>query len=201
LPERKFEIAAAGQHGYVRLRSFVLPSRDLFSSHSEWERLAGPRKWNRQQGLYIYRSNRLIQGGGWCGIRAIDEHVKLGRAALDFDTDLDGVFQTNVAKMRVLLPTELRTQLEKPIAELCRAAESAYRREEGTARTPSTPTARIDRRRVPRCDEIGIALMTAALEAGEYESLQIIMEQLQESAPDVAESLGWYDESSDARTA
>jgi hypothetical protein len=33
------------------------------------------------------------------GIRGIDEHTKLARAALYFDTDLDSVFNVNVAKM------------------------------------------------------------------------------------------------------
>jgi hypothetical protein len=169
----------------------VLPSRNLFSDQSEWDRLAGPRKWNRQQGLYIYRANRLIQGGGWCGIRAVDEHMKLGRAALDFDTNLDGVFQTNVAKMRVLLPVEIRTQLEKPISELCRVAETVYRRDVGSQGIDVQPNPRIAKRSVPRFDEIGVALMTAALESGQYESLQTIMEQLQESSPSIADALGW----------
>ncbi len=68
--------------------------------------MSGPLKWNRQQGLYIYRADRLIQHGGWCGIRAADEHTKLARASLDFQTDLDLLFQINVAKMRALIPPE-----------------------------------------------------------------------------------------------
>ena len=48
--------------------------------------------------------SRLVQWGGWNGIRGIDEHTKLARAALDFDTELDSVFNINVAKMRVTHP-------------------------------------------------------------------------------------------------
>ena len=89
--------------------------------------MSGPLKWNRQQGLYIYRANRLVQHGGWSGIRGIDEHTKLARAAIDFDTDLDEAFQINVAKMRVALPPTLRQMLERPIHELCVRADDAYR--------------------------------------------------------------------------
>ena len=44
---------------------------------------AGPKKWNRQQGLYIYRGDRMIQSGGWNRLRTMDEHSKLARIALD----------------------------------------------------------------------------------------------------------------------
>ena len=112
----------------VRFRGVVLPSRDRFSSLEEFERLSGPLKWNRQQGLYIYRANRLVQHGGWSGLRGIDEHTKLARASIDFDTDLDEAFQINVAKMRVVLPPVLRQMLERPVHELCVLADDAYRR-------------------------------------------------------------------------
>ena len=105
--------------GTVTLRRFVLPARDQFSSPEEFERYSGPLNWNRQQGIYIYRADRLVQWGGWNGIRGIDEHTKLARASLEFDTDLDSVFNINVAKMRVTLPPQIRQMLERPINELC----------------------------------------------------------------------------------
>src|SRR3954449_4551812 len=104
--------------------------------------MSGRLKWNRQQGLYIYRGDRLIQHGGWCGIRAADEHTKLARASLDFQTDLDALFQINVAKMRVLLPPEIRTLLERPIHELAHRADAVYR-------TDALHSARDDERQVP----------------------------------------------------
>src|SRR5690606_37482526 len=102
-------------------------SRRRFSSLEAFERASGPRRWNRQQGLYIYRADRLIQSGGWSGLRAADEHTKLARAALEFDTDADEAFRINVAKMRVSLPAELRPVLERPVQELCNRANRAYR--------------------------------------------------------------------------
>ena len=100
LPPQRFDLSVGDITGTVALRRFVLPARDEFSSLEEFERYSGPLKWNRQQGIYIYRA-RLVQWGGWNGIRGIDEHTKLARASLEFDTDLDSVFNINVAKMRV----------------------------------------------------------------------------------------------------
>ena len=90
--------------------------------------MSGPLKWNRQQGLYIYRANRIVQHGGWSGVRGIDEHTKLARASIDFDTDLDEAFQINVAKMRVALPPSLKQMLERPDPRAVRPGDDAYRR-------------------------------------------------------------------------
>ena len=94
----------------------------------EFERYSGPLNWNRQQGIYIYRADRLVQWGGWNGIRGIDEHTKLARASLEFDTDLDSMFNINVAKMRVTLPPQIRQMLDRPINELCAHADDRYRK-------------------------------------------------------------------------
>lgn len=128
LPEQLFEVETNAGSGDVRFRGAVLPARGQFSTPEQFERMSGPLKWNRQQGLYIYRANRLVQFGGWNGMRGIDEHTKLARASLDFDTDLDEAFQINVAKMRVSLPPGLKQMLERPVHELCVLADDAYRR-------------------------------------------------------------------------
>ena len=81
LPARSFELNIGQSQGTVRFTPYVLPARNRFSSHEAFEYFSGPQKWNRQQGLYVYRAGRLITSGGWAGIRAIDEHTKLARAS------------------------------------------------------------------------------------------------------------------------
>jgi hypothetical protein len=191
LPPQSFEVSVGDLYGRVTCRRYVLPPRDMFSSLAEFERMSGPRKWNRQQGLYIYRADRLIQHGGWCGIRAADEHTKFARASLDFQTDLDSLFQINVAKMRVLLPPEVRTLLERPIHELCHRADAIYRRDAEQGARKSRPREDGPPRVRPDASEIGTALMAAALDAGEHQSFTRVMDKLRLLAPDLASSLGW----------
>jgi hypothetical protein len=185
-----FEVEFDGQFGKLHLHRYVLPSKNRFSTASEFERLSGPLKWNRQQGLYIYRADRLIQHGGWSGIRALDEHTKLGRAALDFQTDLDALFQINVAKMRVTLPPEVKTVLEKPVHELCHRADAAYRGDadrtavQGKRSSPQGANDTTGR-------EIGAALMTAALNCEEHEAFLKVMANLRKADPRLAKALGW----------
>jgi hypothetical protein len=193
LPEQTFELTIGDTIGIVRLARHILPPRDSFSSVGEFERMSGPLKWNRQQGLYIYRVGRLVQWSSWAGIRAIDEHTKLARAALDFDTDLDLAFNINVAKMRVSIPPQLRQMLERPINDLCLRADDIYRKT-----TKSRANLPVHRQESATSSShasatVGLALRSAALQTGHYEALRSIAEVLQEQAPDLVRALGLED--------
>lgn len=189
LPTQIFEVEEDHFVGEVLLRRFILPHRDAFSSHSEFERLSGPLKWNRQQGLYVYRADRLVQWGGWNGIRAIDEHTKLARASLEFNTELDGLFHINVAKMRVNVPGSLRQMLERPIHELCIRADDAYRK---GSKSHGHTSSRSDRTsdRGSATVGAGLALRAAAMEAGHGAALREIIDVLRERNPEMVRALG-----------
>ncbi|MGJ3508939.1 ATP-binding protein [Enemella sp. A6] len=181
-----FDIQEDNQSGTVGLRRWILPARSSFGSAAEFERMGGPLKWNRQQGIYIYRANRLVQWGGWAGIRAIDEHTKLARCSLDFSTDLDSVFGINVAKMRVSVPVSLKRRLEKPLHEICQVANERYRRNSpGRGGRASSPA-----REATTDESAALALLAAAVKGGHYDSLAQIAHVLKDEAPGVARRLG-----------
>lgn len=177
--------------GLVRLRGHVLPAREQFSTPAAFESLSGPRKWNGQQGFYIYRNDRLIQSGGWCGLRAPDEHTKLARISLDFPSSLDPLFNVNIAKMRVSLPGELRPLAERAVLDIVKAAQSAYR---GELRVIHPPGGRKQATPAPTPSpmfmELMVALRAAALLAGESKALGRILARLRRDAPSVAAPLG-----------
>ncbi len=187
LPPTVLEVELEGTAGFVSFNPFLLPPRNRFSSQDAFEYYSGPQKWNRQQGLYIYRAGRLIQGGGWSGIRAIDEHTKLARASLQFDTDLDDLLQTNVAKMRVNIPPAIRSQLERPVKELCQAAEEVYRQASVLKARSSAP----DRPASQQLGTAGASLLAAAMTSGDYPALERIMAELRSTDEALAAALGW----------
>lgn len=198
LPSQRFEVTVGNISGTVQMSRYVLPAKEHFSSQEQFERMSGPLKWNRQQGLYVYRADRLVQWGGWNGIRGIDEHTKLARASLDFGTDLDGVFNINVAKVRVTVPVQLRQMLERPINELCSRADEAYRKTSRGADV-GNPGTRVPRQAIWRGPEspessamkdAGLALRAASMQAGEYAALLRIVAILETEAPAVAQGLG-----------
>lgn len=187
LDPQTFDVNEDDHNGTVTLRRWVLPARHEFSSPAEFDRLAGPLKWNRQQGIYIYRSNRLVQWGGWAGIRAVDEHTKLARCSLDFTTALDPVFSINVAKMRVSVPPSLRRRLEKPLHEICQVANERYRR----AAIAELPRSGHATNSMEATDEsAALALLSASVQTGHYLPLMEIAEVLQRQSPNVARRLG-----------
>jgi hypothetical protein len=192
LPRRQFEIVAGDEVGFVSFTPIVLPARNLFSGINEFERMSGPAKWNRQQGIYVYRADRLVQSGGWCGLRAIDEHTKLARAAIDFMPELDELFRINVAKMRVSLPVEVRPLIEPHVTDLCHRAQEMYRRDlrEGVNQEPlgtvrDEVTSSID------AQEIGAAILSASLATKTTAQLQSIVDHLRRTNPNVVKRLGW----------
>jgi hypothetical protein len=209
------DIVVNGASGMVRFEPFVLPPRSQFSSDIEFNRLKGPSKWNQQQGLYIYRANRMIQSGGWSWMRAADEHTKLARAALDFYPDLDSAFRINIAKMRVVLPAQLRERLRDPVDDLARRAGMVYRSkipiisssESVTAlsdakrssvgdsqskRSPSTmPAKRPVHVRAKNLEPVRAVFEEAAATAGETMAMRRIIATLRRAAPEVASALGW----------
>jgi len=126
LPPREFEIHGDDGRGIVTYSPFILPNKERFSTLKAFNRYAGPAKWNYQQGFYIYRADRLIQSGGWCYMRTADEHTKLARIAIDFWPDLDSAFDLNVAKARVNLPADLKTQLQTPVEQVVKQAKKVY---------------------------------------------------------------------------
>jgi hypothetical protein len=102
-----------------------------FSTTRSWEAASGPKKWNRQQGFYIYRSGRMIQSGGWNRLRTPDEHTKLARIAVDIPRGADSAFGINVSKMRVLIPGEVRAELKAIASAVANRAQVAYRQTSG----------------------------------------------------------------------
>jgi len=181
--------------GIVRFQPFILPPRAKFSSEDSFNRLAGPNKWNSQQGFYIYRADRMIWSGGWCRMRALDEHTKLARIALDFFPKLDSAFGLNVAKARISLPKELRDKIGPDVKQLVRRAEEVYRSSpEATGGKPKP--GRRGGNRVPRSrrlsgQAVGSAIQAAARAEGEQEALKRIAARLRRDKPEVADELGW----------
>lgn len=187
LGPESFEVMVGDRVGKVHLRRFILPSRNTFSSQEAFDAASGPLKWNRQQGLYIYRADRLVQWGGWAGTRAVDEHTKLARASIDFDTDLDDAFNINVAKMRVALPPQLKQMLSRPVSELCILANNAYRVDAPRRRNSSTAGAPPE---VSNGAEIGLAIKAALVRTGNFDALSAISQLLKKESPELAKSLG-----------
>ena len=120
-------ISMDGKKGLVKFRPFVLPAQSQFSSVSAHLRAGGPAKWNKQQGFYIYRAGRLLQSGGWCGLRTLDEHSKLARVLVEIPAGFDDYFKVNISKMKINFPREMRDETILKLAPALKKANESYR--------------------------------------------------------------------------
>jgi hypothetical protein len=193
LSTQQFELESATGVGAVELRRYILPGKRSFSSLDAFENAAGPLNWNRQQGLYVYRENRLVQWGSWAGTRGIDEHTKLARASLDFTSSLDEVFNINVAKMRVSVPAQLKQMLDRPVSELCILADRVYRRHNSDIAEDTDDAVGHDDKAPASgsLSEVGLALKSAAIQSGQYDAFKKVMELMHDQHPELARGLGF----------
>jgi hypothetical protein len=138
LEKQAISLRYDGRNHVIRIQPYVLPNQIQFSTARAWEAASGPKKWNRQQGFYIYRGGRMIQSGGWNRLRTPDEHTKLARIAVDIPRVADAAFGINVSKMRVLVPTDVRADLKAIASAVANRAQAAYRQTGDVRPTPTT---------------------------------------------------------------
>ncbi len=116
-----------GEAAKLFVRPYILPAQTRFSSPEAHQIAAGPNRWNRQQGFYVYRRDRMIQSGGWNRIRTLDEHAKLARIAIDLPQGHEELFGINVAKMSIVIPEAARPSLRAIASAVVQRAQRNYR--------------------------------------------------------------------------
>jgi hypothetical protein len=115
----------------IRAQQHVLPHRDLLSA-DEFKKAAGPGGWIQQQGLYVYRNQRLLVAGGWLGlgeggrIWTRDEPHRLARIRLDIANSEDADWKIDVRKSTATPPSRLRRQLVRLVSEARMEARRAF---------------------------------------------------------------------------
>lgn len=68
---------------------------------------------NAKQGFYFYRNNRLIQAGGWNGIREVEPHSSLARVEVHVQPTLDLELSLDVKKVEIQLPAEISDAIQR----------------------------------------------------------------------------------------
>ncbi len=116
--------------GVVELRGFVLPHKDRLGA-AGFEAAAGPGGWISQQGIYVYRANRLLVAGSWLGLGqpkrwARDEQHKLARISLDIPNSADSAWSIDIKKSSARPPSDLRSWLARQVAAVRTEAREVF---------------------------------------------------------------------------
>ncbi len=116
---------ANGQTTKFSLRAYVLPRGEEFSTE---EAAKGARISNANQGVYVYRENRLIHGPDWLRMFSKEPHLSLLRVEFSFDHMLDDAFQIDIKKSQIILNEVLYDHILDFLSPPRRAAEDVYRK-------------------------------------------------------------------------
>jgi|SRR5215831_9180168 len=108
-----------------KVRAFVLPRKDDFKDPTRFKEA---KLSNDNQGIYVYRENRMIHGPDWMDMYRKEPHFSLLRVEFSFNHDLDEAFHIDIKKSQILLnETIFDWMKEKFLAAPRREAERLSR--------------------------------------------------------------------------
>lgn len=117
-------------NGGAKMKGYVLPHKNNFSSEPAYKKAEGMNGYPAQQGFYVYRGKRLLLAGDWLGLFRKEEHYKLVRIQIDLPNWLDTEWQIDIKKSKAYPPAVCREQLES-YAKAVRAIGSEVYRHRG----------------------------------------------------------------------
>jgi len=72
--------------------------------------------FERQQGIYIYRCDRLLTPkGGWLGLLRKGNAAKLARVVIDYPNNADSLWSLDITKTNASIPFEFKREIKKLI--------------------------------------------------------------------------------------
>lgn len=130
-PEERTDIRTLepshGETGFLKIQGFVLPNVSIKESKE------GLNIWTLKnkslmdmEGIYIYRSDRLISFGGWNKIIKKEPKLQLARLKVDIDNNSDLLFHLNVAKSQIIIPYKLKNAFYRCIINLRDEAKKEF---------------------------------------------------------------------------
>jgi len=111
----------------IKIEGFVLPSRSIDEVKNGLTQWTTPSKGLMDmEGIYIYRSDRIILFGGWNGLIKKSQRLQLARLRVEIGNNADHLLHLNIAKSQVIIPHDLRNAFEAYVNELKVEAEREF---------------------------------------------------------------------------
>jgi hypothetical protein len=102
-------LEADGISSKVNVRTYVLPREEQVPPGTNYKQKIKPA--NDNQGVYVYRENRLIAGPDWLDLVKKEPHANLARLELNFDQSWDEIFSVDVMKSEIKIQDGFRDEL------------------------------------------------------------------------------------------
>ena len=136
MKEKTIYVPQSGNTHAFTIRGSLIPSKNDLTPNEQ----IAVRYGLDNQGFYIYREGRLIWSDGWPH-RLYKKEGKITRlrVELDFSHELDDTFNIDFRKSRVIIPVEVRKELQTQIAPWRQALlkEQSQRADAAQAHSPA----------------------------------------------------------------
>lgn len=111
----------------VKIQPYILPHHSKLSP-SEHEYYQTRSEFVSNQGVYVYRNNRLMAWGSWFRLVPKDESTKLARVKIDFPNALDELWTIDIKKSRAYPPQEVRKKLRQVLNRIVEQSTRVHTR-------------------------------------------------------------------------
>lgn len=112
--------------GHIVIQTHVLPHFKKMDPE-RLEEFGGADGITHNQGLYIYRENRLISAGGWLGMARNSQLGALARVQVDIPSSLDNDWSTDVKKASLQMPPRVKRELRKFLADPVKRSKRVHK--------------------------------------------------------------------------
>ncbi len=113
-------------NGLIKMKGYILPHKSKMSN-TDFSKAGRDDSWNKYQGFYIYRNNRILVFGDWLGLYNKEEHYKLARISIDIDNSMDSEWQIDIKKAVAVPPTYLKKQIKSYANDVRKQAVEIFR--------------------------------------------------------------------------
>lgn len=110
----------------VRMQPYILPHHSRLSA-ADYDFYQNRSDFISNQGVYIYRSGRLMAWGDWFRLIPKGEATKLARVQIDFPNSLDESWTINIKKSRATPPHAVRERLRQIIEKISGRSTRVHR--------------------------------------------------------------------------
>ena len=114
--------------GGVTVQAYTLPHASKYRRKADYERNGLPGGYIKSQGIYLYRSRRLIIHGTWFGLAKKSTLTQLCRVKIDIDNSHDEDWKIDVKKASAQLPENVRTEVKNLIDRFKSPSVRVYKR-------------------------------------------------------------------------
>jgi len=102
----------------IEVQGYLLPHQSRMGSSAREAKISIDGDHVANQGLYLYRVDRLIAWGSWQNIIRKSEANKLARVSISFGNDADELWKLDIKKSTAILPALIKARIRDLIRKM-----------------------------------------------------------------------------------